>query len=837
MLCLIGASMVHYNAINLVEAVHQIPYFPRTMYNKVQGHLAGNPEKLSIDIKHKHFLRIAFKREQALTLGRLIVEDDDFAPAILSNHEGSFPVKIRLKGDLTDHLKTDKWSFRVKVRGDHAFSGLTTFSLQQPETRNFITEWIYHEALRREDILSLRYRFVDLTLNGKHKGIYALEEHFSKELIENNNRREGPILKFSEDLPWLRVTQFGLIGQDRRLSDSAYEASRLVPFRSRQVHGDSLMEQYYFKARSLIEAFRTKEKTVAEVFDVPRLAKYMAISELLGASHGARWRNIRFYYNPITTRIEPIGYDGHIGDEVTIPWLLLPRKTINGWMDQFQHDLLSDPDLYFAYTQALAYVVQDGYLESLLEEIHAEMKQHLLILYRDYPDYEVPLDIIYQNRESLRFLLYPAEGARAYVFEHTSDSLYLQMGATQAVPQQVNAVILQDSVHIPISPPALLEGRHESAGVQMHPVAVALPEGIQLTDSTLAQLTFSYASIGTDSIHTGNVIPYPYRVEALIDGDLTREPANIERFPFAIVDHQARRVSIPAGSWTLDQPMLLPRQYALHVAPGTSMDLTRGALILAHGPTFWNGSLEAPIRLHSSDSTGQGLVVMGADSTSRIAHTHFKNLGSASKAAWALTGAVTFHEADVAIEHSRFAHSRAEDALNIVRSAFAMDHVHFSDTASDAFDADFTTGVIQHATFTNCYNDGIDISGSQVRIEHIDITQVGDKALSAGEFSQLDAREVRISGSEIAISSKDHSTIKLSDSHIEESRVVFAIYQKKPEFGPATAEADRVTWALVDTPVLLEERSHLLLNEERIQPTHANVSELMYGTVYGRASK
>ena len=56
--------------------------------------------------------------------------------------------------------------------------------------------------LGEEGLPSLRYEFRPLILNGKNLGIYALEEHFDKILVESNKFREGPILKFSEDKLW-----------------------------------------------------------------------------------------------------------------------------------------------------------------------------------------------------------------------------------------------------------------------------------------------------------------------------------------------------------------------------------------------------------------------------------------------------------------------------------------------------------------------------------------------------------------------------------------------------------------------------------------------------------
>ena len=73
------------------------------------------------------------------------------------------------------------------------------FSLQSPKRSAWINEWILHQWYKYEG-LALRYEYVKLYINGKSYRVYALEESFDKELIENNHRREGPIIKFDESL-------------------------------------------------------------------------------------------------------------------------------------------------------------------------------------------------------------------------------------------------------------------------------------------------------------------------------------------------------------------------------------------------------------------------------------------------------------------------------------------------------------------------------------------------------------------------------------------------------------------------------------------------------------
>ena len=155
-----------------------------------------------IDIKHKDFQRLAYDRQVGLDKSRLF--ENVFVPAEISHNGQVYKIRTRLKGDFQDHFQSpSKWSLRVEIKDkDKSLMGMTRFSLQSPKTRNYLHEWLYHKLLKREDIIALKYDFVKVEINGKDLGIYAIEEHFDKVLIESNNRREGPILKLNEDILW-----------------------------------------------------------------------------------------------------------------------------------------------------------------------------------------------------------------------------------------------------------------------------------------------------------------------------------------------------------------------------------------------------------------------------------------------------------------------------------------------------------------------------------------------------------------------------------------------------------------------------------------------------------
>ena len=135
-------------------------------------------------------------------------------------------------------------------------------------------------------------------------------------------------------------------------------------------------------------------------------------------------------------------------------------------------------------------------------------------------------------------------------------------------------------------------------------------------------------------------------------------------------------------------------------------------------------------------------------------------------------------------------------------------------------------------------NDAIDTSGSEVAIEEVLIRGAGDKGISAGEGSTLAASEMTIAGVEIAVASKDDSTVRLTSLVIQEVALGFAVYNKKPEYGPGVVEANFSPRHRGGFPsYLLESASRLVYDGEEQSPNQENVVDDLYGVKYGKSSK
>jgi hypothetical protein len=194
---------------------------------------------------------------------------------------------------------------------------------------------------------------------------------------------------------------------------------------------------------------------------------------------------------------------------------------------------------------------------------------------------------------------------------------------------------------------------------------------------------------------------------------------------------------------------------------------------------------------------------------------------------WPLTGAITFYKSDVEIISSAFLNNKTEDMLNIVSSDYKIIDSDFKNTFSDAFDSDFSNGVIIGTTYDNIGNDAVDISGSKLSMENSHISGAKDKAISIGENSYFNGKNIIIKKSNIGIVSKDLSKSLISDSSFSEIKdSVYMSYQKKGEFGPGNIIAKNNKVNSYDTLLKLDNFSKISIDNKTINGGDLNIDYL-----------
>ena len=735
----------------------KINHFKVTTYHKL---LTPPPDSININISFKNLEKIEKKRLEAIKKGVLIASDDDFVPAEIEFKNQKIPVKLRLKGDWTDHLEGKKWSFRVHVKNNHSFLGLRRFSIQDPATRGNANEWIFLQALKNQGLIGLRYQLIKISINGDNKGVFALEEHFSKELLENNKRREAPILKFSEDQFWANGISYGFTPES---SADLFYQSLIKPFRQTKTLEDQKLSTQFLQAEYLLKNFRSGKLPVEKVFDLDQWTTFFALSDVFGVRHGLVWHNLRFYPNPLTGLIEPIAFDSNPGERITYLSLNAPPQ------DYELTQILNNPVFQEKYIQKLDQFSKPEYLSSFLKLVNQDLKRFTQIINREHP-YSLPTDVFFANQDFIRKKLTHTPAIHAFTTQNNT----LKIISVQNLPVVINNQLLQPlgSLTLPIS-------------------------------------DINYHFLGLEKTYSINPQPWTTQVNSTGLPRTSPLPTFVKNF------------RIPPGSYTLFHDLVIPTNQSLYLSPGVSLNLKNKARIISHSPIYLQGTTDQPVKIYSSDQTGQGLLVLNAQNTSNISYTIFEDLTNIQTTGTNITGAVTFYQSPVKITHSSFSNSKAEDALNIVSSTFEIKNTSFTNSSSDALDTDFSQGQIKNSHFTNSVNDAIDLSASIVTILNTTINQAGDKGISVGESSQATIQNTSITNSHTGIASKDLSQVNTKLLTINHTQIGLAVYQKKPEYGPGHLSSWGAIIKNTSTPYLVQQNSTLIINDQQI-PTNAN---------------
>ena len=803
----------------------------RWLDSHVRG--ADLPE-VYMDIKFKYFRKLQEKRKESLQRGVLITAEGDYVPAKIRHEGREIKVKLRLKGDWArDHLSGKKMSFRVHVKDNNHLLGMRRFSLQNPKARIYDGDRLFFEAIKRENILAPRHSFVDLTVNGTKMGIMALEEHFSKELLESQGRREGVILKFDESMVWLA----GGASKGRGFEGvyDNYKNATIKPFRLNRIKSSKNLTTELESATRLLRAFIDGTLEPSQVFDPVLMGRFIAVGDFWGAWHGLRWHNLRFYYNAITGYLEPIGFDAGIAYN--------QRPAHDPTSEPIVTKILDDSirKIYMKTLERLVEEARDGTTAHWVEEL---TNKNLRALHKEYFWLEgVDLSLLTQWAEQKldsikrKDLLYP-KIIQVYLVKNESD-YYLELQNPLPYDVIVSDIQLSNSS---TKKPINLKFTEEF----LFPLQLAPSEKGGLPTGKKIRFKRNDIAAGSQFLVTANIKGdrESHTIKSVLYFSNTTKPIvlqptlakTLSQHPYLELDGKRNVLRVKSGQWQVDSWLVVPEDFELIFPEGTTLYFKPSAGLLARGPVTIKGTKDRPVVLQGTKSPTkenywQGIFVMKSEVPSHWSHVQIKNTKGINNNEWVITAGVTFYQSDVHLKNVTFSGNRCEDALNIIRSTFDLIDVDIKDAISDGLDADFSNGAVTGGVFKNLGyaggGDGIDLSGARVTITGTQFLNIADKAISVGEESRLISDKLSIQNVGVGIASKDGSHATIQSSEIMRTKLAgLMAYTKKSVYPSATLHAKDITFKQSTPNALVQTGNELMLSGVLIEPSELPVNEL-----------
>jgi hypothetical protein len=782
--------------------------------------------QLQLDIKYQDWMRIVAERKQALQQGQ-IPERRAEVKASVSYEENKYNAKVRLQGDLLDHVAgPQRWSLRVELKGKSSLLKVKRFALLSPNVRGNHAPLLFSKTLDIAgfDIISPQHIPVNLTVNGTPWGLMLLEEVFAKELLANNNRTEGLIVK---------LEQATLNEKNNQL----HKVFRPKVFQQSDAINNPSLNQQRKIALTLLSDFLNGRRSASDVFDSRKLGQYIATVDLWSAWHAFSWNNLRFYYNPHTAKLEPIQ-----SDEALSP---VPDKILlQPVSDQFPliKAMLADNKVKDQYNQALNHLLTLVNSKQLPEQLAVLQQQVLKKMQHGSPLLQgYSFDSLTAHAQCL------AQGCRdlptmpsawhrhvdsfsaelpwdlASKFRYSNNQKQLQLHNNNQAPVSIIDLIVSDKwgseislVDAPELPFTLAANQTDGSLIIDHDDAYSIKLLSRQGDKKLQTYRFQLGESATSFLPR----PLPMQQEADV----------LAAYDF--IQRQQDGWYFKPGDWQINDYLITPADTRVFIPANTNISFSKHAGLLIFGQLDIEGSAQQPVTLTaSSKKTWQGIAVFGSGSKSTVQHLDMAKSASPKQGNWQPRGALYMYDVDLNASDITLRDNRSEDSLNMINSTFNLTKLSIENAYSDGFDCDFCQGKISDSQFNTVGvrsgGDAIDISGSRIIVRNSQFSQIRDKAISAGEHSDVDAANIQVNSAAFGIVAKDGSRVVADNvSGVDIKHYLFMAYMKKPFFGGANLQASNFSCHNCSNISMLQKNNVLVLDGQQQTAKKLNVKKL-----------
>ena len=867
------------------------PLHPTLQHAQKLNHPTTNDlQTLSIELPQESTTILNHSQQEAMSKYLLTKENKSWVRAEITVSGKTLQAEVRLKGDLADHFRTDQWSFRIRLLDGH-FMGMRVFSIQHPETRGFLWEWVVHEAARYSGLIAPRGTFINVMINGNSSGIYYLEEHFAKELLESHHRREGPIVRFLDQNYWdtqlpIYSHTFGtdiisdilapaftesrtmVVASNEKVfnTDSLNNQLHLAIQQMRVLQQNMLIADDYANQQTKLMALNAlRENSIEEALDIVQTAKAHAFLTLFQAGHALHWFNQRYYFNPITLKLEPIIYDCNAQDFHLMPDLAIALDETSTFGASKRY--------YNQYFHFMGTYSSPKYLDEIWDKIKTQLNQfetaltHADLLPEDFSS-SAMRNRLHGWQADLRPIIFPTHAVNfATDFiqsEVEGGSLHVRAWTVTRQPVEIREFVFGNGVSIPaILAVKELETEPWAKGIvipghgqpvhfkiraderlsqlrNIKEIKKAIRNSTNVNRNTRLELSAVYRPLSASRTRRERLY---IRTQFNDNTTLSARPTTptlqeiLELHPFLSYDFEAAQLSISKGIHKVIGDLVIPEGVPVHAKAGTSLLFNPGAVLLSHSPLILAGTETDPIRLTSVAHTSQwaGIVLLETGNTSTWSHVEMSNTSGIHSNGWTLSGGATFYHAPSILHHCLFSKTNAEDALNIFGSKITATQCRFESVISDAFDGDFITGSLHDCSFNGVGSDGIDVSGSHIHVERCEFANIGDKAFSIGERSHANLIQNKVHTALIGVAAKDLSNVVINNLSLEQvSSFALAAFIKKDEYGPSSIQVKNLLYEHSKTNNFLSQKGCTIeINGKLIPTQNIDVQALYQKQVLG----
>jgi len=764
-------------------------------------YLAVKPktEKLQIEVDPRTIIELEDQRKKKLkkNLNKFSKYN------ILINHnDKKLKAKIRLKGDRSIHwLNRKTISYKIDMRGNNKIWGLEKFSIQKPIVRNYTYEHLFHKFLDHADHISLKYFFINLYFNNDNRGLYAIEEGISSDLLERHKKRNGPIFGLDE----LTSSNYPNVQYD--LYESDFWANQ----------NSNLTETAF----SILNNIRDNEETfnIEEHFDIDKWASFFAAIDLTGTYHGSIPKSVKLYFNPISAKFEPVGFDGHYG--------------IGNFENFILSDFLQDDKVNCSFICD----ERNWYLKFFKlrnGELNTNFLKKYIFYLKKYSDEDFVKNFLKINKKQinkLNTLIYSENsksdkglwvGIAPFIFDET-----IYLNRAKLINDRINSINFKSYKLSLTNGKLIFNDTFSNFPVKLTKLNCKnnSKEPLYLAGRMSLKWSDECKKISLKNYNNEEKI---YFLNNNISMSKKKIPKLITNFKNLANHKSSKKISENVFEVTENLILLnntyISKKQNFFIKENVKLELLNDAILFVRGNISFEGSAVNKILIKSD---GSGSIVFENNEV-KIKHANIENLGYPKIDRYILYGGLNFLKANVVLEDVKIKNSKSEDALNFFNSEVYLKNIHFKNIQSDAIDVDFGLLNFNQIDCLEVKSDCVDLSGVKAKGSKMNVQKSYDKGLSVGENSEVNIKDLNMENSRLAVAIKDGSKVYLENIKSLNNDYDIALFNKKNRYKKPSLEIKN--FLKKNKKILQSKNSSLKIDEKIFFGSQSNeyINSILY---------
>lgn len=765
-------------------------------------------DEISIDTSFKNYLKIMQNRAGAINTAKNynFLGQKTKVKGFIYYKDKKIPVKIRLKGDRADHwLSKKRFSLNIEVLGNNSLFGSRNLSLTNHLGRQFPENLLIAKSLKRNGLHYYNFETVKVKFNNENWGLMLIQEEISSDYFETRKMKETPTARFTneEDRRLLSKLITPKISKNEVFNYTENQSFYEVNFKKEKkflLNENSRNIMSFLKTFNIENRKYNNSRTIIDHYDIKKFAGLIAYSLAFRDLDNTKFTNIRFYFNPYSSKVEPIpndfqiSYASYENNEEFLKniELFLKKNTFRIYLNLFNNKLFHNEIFNYLYLIKNDLIKIKYDLDELCFNFVACKDDFSLELIENNLNYLInnkkkitqiftKLNKIEQSEvfKSVKILKKKVKNENIYdleksVIENLKNFIYYRIfddGNFHLKNLSLFDINLEDIIFLDKN-----RNKIDCFKNLFKKINLKKEENIHLNYNLK-----NYCLKKNEQITV--------KVFYKVNGKKFEQTSFLENHKLASINNfklinNSNDKIILTGNNFINKPIILNKNQDLIINKNTHIIFGPDAYILVDGGNFiCLGNISNPTRLKSNNynSYWNGILIKNSNKIliENCLIENTKEFRSYKKQFTSLTGGINIFNSKVTIINSTFKNSLAEDVLNIVSSNFDIINTKIINANSDGIDFDFSNGLIKNSEIQFIDGDGLDFSGSEVMINNLIISDIKDKGISIGERSNIEIKNTTIENSYIGIAVKDDSKLDLYSSKLINNTNDVSAYNKK----------------------------------------------------------